>query len=107
MFETWVVSEMYKHRLNAGFTPDLYFWRDSTGHEIDLINETPQGLQAIEVKSGSTYAADWSQDLKKWQKLTENRALESALIYGGTENFERENLKVWGWKDAAQTLASV
>lgn len=105
LFETWVVSELYKHRLNTGFKPDLYFWRDSTGNEIDLIDETPQGLQAIEIKSGSTYVAEWSQGLKKWQKLVGSASLEPALIYGGTENFERENLKVWGWKDAAHTLA--
>lgn len=107
IFETWVVSELYKHRLNAGVAPDLYFWRDSSGNEIDLISEMPQGLQPIEIKSGSTYATDWSQGLKKWQTLAGITTPEPALIYGGTLNFERENLKVWGWKDAAQTLAAV
>lgn len=107
LFETWVVSELYKHRLNAGVAPDLYFWRDSSGNEIDLISEMPQGLQPIEIKSGSTYATDWSQGLKKWQTLAGITTPEPALIYGGTLNFERENLKVWGWKDAAQTLAAV
>lgn len=107
LFETWVVSELYKHRLNAGVAPDLYFWRDSSGNEIDLISEMPQGLQPIEIKSGSTYATDWSQGLKKWQTLAGITTPEPALIYGGAQNFERENLKVWGWKDAAQTLAAV
>lgn len=107
LFETWVVSELYKHRLNAGVAPDLYFWRDSSGNEIDLISEMPQGLQPIEIKSGSTYATDWTQGLKKWQTLAGITTPEPALIYGGTLNFERENLKVWGWKDAAQTLAAV
>jgi hypothetical protein len=32
-----VVSEMIKQRFNAGQPADLYFWRDSAGHEIDVV----------------------------------------------------------------------
>jgi hypothetical protein len=30
--------------------------------------DTPQGLQAVEIKSGSTFAADWPEAIQKWQK---------------------------------------
>ena len=40
LFETWVVSELYKQKMNAGQSPDLYFWRDSLGNEVDLIIES-------------------------------------------------------------------
>lgn len=50
LFETWVVSEMIKQRFNAGQPAALYFWRDSAGHEIDVLFETPEGLQAVEIK---------------------------------------------------------
>ncbi len=102
LFETWIVSELYKQRLNAGLTPDLYFWRDSAGQEIDILCETTQGLQAIEIKSGSTYASDWAQGLKKWQSLAGAEYLDSTIIYGGTNNFEREGINVWSWKDVVQ-----
>ncbi len=101
LFESWVVSELYKKRLNAGLSIDLYFWRDNTGNEVDLIIEKEKGLQPIEIKSGSTYASDWSQGLKKWQALAKNSSLEPAILYGGESNFERESLKVWGWRDVA------
>lgn len=101
LFETWVVSELYKQRLNTGQTPDLYFWRDSTGNEVDLINETVHGLQPIEIKSGSTYSSDWTSGLKKWEKLAGTESLDPRLIYGGSNSFERDKLKVWGWKDVA------
>ena len=101
LFESWVVSELYKKRLNAGLSIDLYFWRDNTGNEIDLIVENEKGLQPIEIKSGSTYASDWSQGLNKWQALAKNSSLEPAILYGGESNFEREGLKVWGWRDVA------
>lgn len=101
LFESWVVSELYKKRLNAGLPIDLFFWRDNTGNEVDLIIENEKGLQPIEIKSGSTYASDWSQGLKKWQALAQNSSLEPAILYGGESNFERESLKVWGWRDIA------
>lgn len=103
LFESWVVSELYKKRLNAGLPIDLFFWRDNTGNEVDLIIEKEKGLQPIEIKSGSTYASDWSQGLKKWQSLAQNSSLEPAILYGGESNFEREGLKVWGWRDVAFT----
>ena len=101
LFESWVVSELYKKRLNAGLPRDLFFWRDNTGNEVDLIVENEKGLQPIEIKSGSTYASDWSQGLKKWQFLAQNSSLEPTILYGGESNFEREGLKVWGWRDVA------
>lgn len=101
LFESWVVSELYKKRLNSGLPIDLFFWRDNTGNEVDLIVENEKGLQPIEIKSGSTYASDWSQGLKKWQFLAQNSSLEPTILYGGESNFEREGLKVWGWRDVA------
>ena len=50
MFETFVISELVKHRFNAGRPADLYFWRDNIGHEVDIVFETPDGLQALEIK---------------------------------------------------------
>ena len=47
LFETFVVSELIKRHFNQGINADLFFWRDSIGNEIDLLLDTPQGLQAI------------------------------------------------------------
>ena len=107
LFETWVVSELYKQRLNAGQPLDLYFWRDSTGNEVDLVIETAGGLQPLEIKSGSTYAADWTHGLRKWQALAGSESLEPSLVYGGEMSFAREGLKVWSWKDVAQSIREI
>lgn len=101
LFETWVVNELYKQRLNAGTPIDIYFWRDNTGNEIDLIIESSAGLQPIEIKSGSTYAPDWANGLKKWQQLAKAESQKPILIYGGDQSYEREELDVRAWRDAA------
>ncbi|MBW7902007.1 MAG: ATP-binding protein [Rhodocyclaceae bacterium] len=103
LFETWVVSELIKQRFNAGQPADLYFWRDSAGHEIDVVYETPAGLQAVEIKSGSTFAPDWTDGLKKWRKFAGNvPTLKPVLVYGGAESHEREHCFVTAWQDLGQ-----
>lgn len=102
LFETWVVSELHKQALHAGQTPALYFWRDNTGNEVDLLIETAAGLQPIEIKSGSTFASDWMDGLKKWQKLAATESLRPVIVHGGSGSHEREGTLVTAWQDIAQ-----
>lgn len=99
LFETWVVSERFKQKYNAGETADLYFWRDSLGHEVDLLEETAAGLLATEIKSGATFASDWLDGVNKWRTLAGDRAATPSLIFGGDESFEREQCHVVSWRD--------
>lgn len=55
LYENMVILEILKARLNKGLAPNLYFWRDHSGHEVDLIAEWGGGLKAIEIKSGTTF----------------------------------------------------
>jgi len=99
IFETFVVSELVKHRFNAGRPADFYFWRDNLGHEVDVVYETPAGLQTLEIKSGATFASDWPAAAKKWRQLVGEDAPPPAIVYGGEGQFEREGCRVWGWEE--------
>ena len=66
-------------------------------HVMDVLIESAQGLQAIEIKSGSTFASDWTDGLKKWQKFAGEESFQPSLVYGGTDSHEREGVQVWGW----------
>lgn len=99
LFETWAVSELYKYCLNKGEAPALYFWRDSTGNEVDVIVETATGLKSIELKSGSTFASDWLENLNKWKKLSSESQHTPQLVYGGDESYERDGTQVWSWRE--------
>jgi len=99
LFETYVVSELVKRNFNAGRPADLYFWRDNVGHEVDVLYETPQGLQAIEIKSGSTFASDWTSTVRKWSSFAGDEALKPIILYGGDGDFEREGCRVIGWRE--------
>ena len=41
LFETWVVSEVLKHRTHRGRSGGLSFYRDRNGAELDLVIEEP------------------------------------------------------------------
>ena len=99
LFETWVVSERFKQKYNAGQAADLYFWRDSAGHEVDLLEETTSGLLATEIKSGATFAPDWLDGLRKWSHVAGDKAGVPTLIFGGDASFEREQCHVLSWRD--------
>ena len=52
IFETFVTAELAKSQLNMGEPRNLYFWRDSSGNEVDVVVEYGSRLMPIEIKSG-------------------------------------------------------
>lgn len=49
-FETYVVTEILKSYYNAGKYPDLYYYRDVDGKEIDLLIVEGNSIYPIEIK---------------------------------------------------------
>ncbi|MFH1540534.1 MAG: ATP-binding protein [Elusimicrobiota bacterium] len=99
LFETFVISEIIKKKLNKGQQPDCYYWRDKTGNEVDCIVELADSLLQIEIKSGKTIADDYFDGLRYWAKLVGKKSGNSYLIYNGDENQNRTFCKVINWKN--------
>ena len=95
IFETLVVAELAKECFNMGTEPPLYYWRDSSGHEIDIVIGYGEKLYPIEIKSGATIASDMFNGLKLWQEMTSIKS--GALVYGGEESYIRQGFKVLPW----------
>jgi hypothetical protein len=55
LFESMILSELMKKRLNQGFDPVCPFWRDNGGTEIDVVFEDGVVTKAIEMKSGKPF----------------------------------------------------
>jgi len=99
LFETWVVGELLKARFNKGKTSNLYFWRDRSGNEVDLLAEQGAKLLPIEIKSGATIMPAHFKGLSHWAKLSGNSDAEKWLIYGGEMRQSRSNAEVLPWTD--------
>lgn len=107
LFENAAVVEAVKHRLNgAARLPGLTFFRDRRGLEVDLLYPTPQGLAAIEIKSGSTIASDWFGPTRRLaQSLPEITA--HAVVYGGDEPQARSDATAVPLAGFADLLAAL
>jgi hypothetical protein len=97
VFETFVVAELLKNQLHRGEEPDLYFWRDAAGHEIDVLVERGTGQVPIEVKSSETVAEDFFSGIDYWRKLLGDPDAPAALVYGGERSFRRRGVSVHSW----------
>lgn len=103
IFENLVITELVKERTNAGLPVDLFYWRDKTGHEIDLIVDVPGKLFPIEIKSGQTINPDFFKNLIYWNKLSGVK--KSLLLYGGNRQEKRSNgMEVLGWRDYLKSI---
>lgn len=94
LFENLVITQFIKNSFNKGVIPDLTFWRDSTGLEVDLINTLGQNLYAYEIKSGSTFNQSYFDGLKKWSRISDTPPDRLAVIYGGESSLQTSSGKV-------------
>ncbi len=107
IFETFVISELTKSLLNRGERPDLYYWRDSNGNEIDVIAEQGPVLLPIEIKSGRSVTREAFAGLEKWRALAGDAAMGSVLVYGGDESYRHKEVTVTGWREGGGMLGDV
>ena len=96
LFECLVITELVKKRINAGLPVNLYYWRDKTGHEVDVIIDNGDTLIPIEIKAGKTINSDFFKTLLYWNELSKMQ--KGYLIYSGNQEQERSNgIEVVNW----------
>ncbi|MBL0715615.1 MAG: ATP-binding protein [Desulfosarcina sp.] len=102
IFESWVVSEIYKACVHEGLQPRLFHYREARGPEIDLIIEQGQQLAAVEIKSGATATTDFFKNLKRFsdrmKKAVRTRRIRSHVVYGGDTSQQRSNAQLLSWR---------
>ncbi|MDP2385999.1 MAG: ATP-binding protein [Bacteroidota bacterium] len=97
IFEGMVVTELVKKRSNAGLPINLYYWRDKTGHEIDVIVDNGTKLLPIEIKSGKTINTEFFKNLIYWINLSNVK--QSILLYSGEQTQKRsQSIEVMNWR---------
>lgn len=101
LFESFVVSEMLKARFNKGLPSNLFFWRDNTGNEVDVLIEKGEQLTAVEIKSGRTVTEDYFASLTRWRRISGNSG-KQYVVYGGDEQYIRSNVQLVPWSRIAE-----
>lgn len=98
LFENMVVNEFLKIAYNRGTEPELTFWRDSTGNEVDLLSYDNGLPTAYEIKSSSTYSKDFFKGISKWAALSGVPAERCFAIYCGGDDITTSQGMVRKWQ---------
>lgn len=104
LFETFVASEILKHRLNAGQPSQLWYFRDNAGHGVDLLIEAGPRVIPVEIQAGQTVAGDSLKGLTYYAKLSPRASRQGCLIYGGDETYHQHGATVVSFRAIAQHL---
>jgi len=99
LFENLIIAEIKKKFFNHAVPDSIYFWRDSSGNEIDLIIENANKLQIIEIKSSSTIHTDFLKNIRLFKKLAGDLVTKSYIVYAGNEKKDYDNSSFISWSD--------
>ena len=102
LFENMVIAETAKQYYHRGQRPKLYFYRDRSGNEVDLIIEHGRDLALFEIKSGQTVNPGFFNGLDQLSKTLPDKIKGGMVIYGGDQKQLRSNWHVWPVKDLHQ-----
>ena len=99
LFETWVVSEILKHRENRGEAGGLSFYRDRHAAEVDLIIESAGRLTLVEAKAAQTASSSLFAGARRVRdRISEpSRPCDIVLAYGGREAQRRSDSRLVPW----------
>ncbi len=83
ILETAVIVEIVKTYVHRGEEPQVFFWRTSTGTEVDFIVEANGELIPIEVKLSSTSLPAMAAGIKSFRRDLGNRASKGYVVHPG------------------------
>lgn len=97
LFENLVILEALKTRYNKGQTPNLYFYRDSNGKEIDLLYKTGNDLTGIEIKSASTWNSGFKKTLKSFSDK-QKQLHKSFVVFNGEHRLFSDGIEAINYR---------
>ncbi|MGE4358127.1 MAG: DUF4143 domain-containing protein, partial [Candidatus Omnitrophota bacterium] len=85
LFETLVLGEVVRNFYNSGKIPRIFWWRTSSGQEVDFIIEDRGKLIPIEVKLTTKSDPRIIKGLHSFCEIFRSRVKEAYLINLSTE----------------------
>lgn len=82
IFENSAIVELLKSQYNQSHDPNLYFYREHSGREIDALMVTPDGLDLYEIKAGKVFNPDFRKNME-YLKREISEINNTTVIYDG------------------------
>ena len=100
IFENMVISDLLKKNEHRIGMREYFFWRDSKGHEIDLMYLEGDAFNIYEIKASSNIQSKMFEGMNYFQEISSKRVKEKILIYGGKETQKRTEYRILPWSEA-------
>ena len=96
--ESFVYSELIKHKTTADKRVSIYHFRDQQKKEVDFVIESTDGkIVAIEVKSGSNIKKEYFKGLVALADTLKGKDFKGMILYGGDKvmPYKIEDYQFW------------
>jgi len=103
LYETMILSELVKNRLNRGIINNLLFYRDSNGNEVDVIIPSGNSYTAIEIKASRTITNSFFKGLNIFESL-QQETVKKILIHSGDINRKQSGIQVTNLKSLEEYI---
>ncbi|WGZ95393.1 MAG: ATP-binding protein [Candidatus Thiothrix putei] len=94
LYENLMILEILKAHLNRGLRPDLYFYRDSQGNEVDLLIRQRQGLLPVEIKSSATFSTAFLKGIQTFRADSPDCLPNGVVLYNGEQTHQVAQTRV-------------
>lgn len=94
LYENLVIADIMKAALNKGIRPEMYFFRDSHGNEVDLLIREKGKITPVEIKSAATFSTDFVKKLEWFQNLGVRGASPGTILYNGDQPFRVRGIRI-------------
>ncbi len=93
IFENIAVTELLKNRYNSSKDPNLFFYRENSGREVDVIQSFPDRLALYEIKAGKTFQTDFTKNLRYLSGILPSVKATTVIYDGTTESPSLINIR--------------
>ncbi len=95
LYENLVIADIIKGALNRGIRPDVYFFRDSHGNEVDLLIREEGVIVPVEIKSAETFSTEFVKGLERFRALDLKHLAAGTVLYNGEKSFSVRGVGVF------------
>lgn len=93
LYENLLIADILKGALNRGMRPEVFFFRDSHGNELDLLIKNEGRLIPVEIKSGATFSTEFLKGLERLQALGIKGLTPGVVLYNGDQAFNIRGIR--------------
>ena len=95
LYENLIVADVIKRFCNAGRRPELFFYRDTHGNEVDLLIRQGRQWLPIEIKSASTFTPDFLKGIRRFRDAAGEETVRGGFVlFNGEQSHEVQGVGV-------------